>query len=193
MGLIFFDKSPRHVSLKQAQSLAIHAGNRIKKVAVSVDADNAYLDQIVEVMKPDMLQLHGSETVERVEQLKTRFNLPIMKAIAISDVADIENINSYFGVADRFLFDAKPPMGSELPGGNGVTFDWETMDALPKDVPYMLSGGLDISNICEALRRSSANAVDISSGVERFAGVKDIKLIEEFLAICHDCYSANHG
>ncbi len=193
MGLIFFEKSPRHVSLEQAKLLSEHAGDRIQKVAVSVNADDEYLDGIVAAVKPDMLQLHGKDTVERVEELKARFELPIMKVFAISDISDFESVKSYVGVADRFLFDAKPPKGSDLPGGNGVAFDWEIMDALPKDVPYMLSGGLDASNVCLALERSGANAVDVSSGVESSAGVKDIKLIEEFLAACHDCGAADNG
>ncbi len=193
MGLIFFEKSPRHVSLEQAQSLSEHAGERISKVAVTVNAQDDYLDNIVSVTKPDMLQLHGHESADRIQELKLRFGLPVMKAFAISEVSDFEKVKPYIGIADRFLFDAKPPEGSDLPGGNGVAFDWEIMDALPKDVPYMLSGGLDASNICEALKRSGAKAVDVSSGVERAVGVKDIKLIEEFLAACHDCDAAKHG
>ena len=187
MGLIFFEKSPRHVSIEQAKALSQHAGNRILKVAVTVNAQNDYLENIVSCMKPDILQLHGHESVDRIQELKQHFALPIMKAFAISEVSDFEKVKPYIGIADKFLFDAKPPKGSDLPGGNGVAFDWEIMDALPKDVPYMLSGGLDASNICEALKRSGAKAVDISSGVESAAGVKDIKLIEEFLVACHDC------
>ncbi len=187
MGLIFFEKSPRHVSVDQAQNLSNYAGNRIMKVAVNVNADDIYLEQIVEAMKPDMLQLHGNETVSRVEELKARYCLPAMKAFAISEISDFEKVKPYIGVADKLLFDAKPPKGSNLPGGNGVAFDWEIMDVLPKDVSYMLSGGLDASNICEAVKQSGASAVDISSGVESSAGVKDIKLIEKFLATCHGC------
>jgi len=193
MGLIFFEKSPRHVTLEQAGTLSRHAGNKIRKVAVSVDADDDYLDAIVDSMRPDMLQLHGRESVERVRQLRKKYNLPVMKAFAVSKASDLETIKPYMGIADRFLFDAKPPTGSDLPGGNGVAFDWEIMDALPQDVPYMLSGGLDAFNVCEAVERSGANAVDISSGVETAAGVKDTNLIEDFLATCRDCASAKHG
>ncbi len=193
LGFIFFEKSPRHITLEQACSLSNHAGKRVLKVAVSVNADDEYMADIVEAMQPDILQLHGSESVARVKELKVRYGLPIMKAFAISEKSDFEKVTPYIGVADRLLFDAKPPKGSDLPGGNGVAFDWEIMDALPKDVPYMLSGGLDASNVCEALSRSGANAVDISSGVESAAGVKDIKLIEDFLATCHDCGNANLG
>ena len=193
IGMIFFEKSPRHVGLEQARSLSEHAGNRIKRVAVSVNADDLYFDKIVEAVNPDMLQLHGSEPAKRVEELKTRFAVPVMKAIPISSPSDFDKVTPYLGIADMFLFDAKPPEGSDLPGGNGVAFDWEIMDALPRDVPYMLSGGLDASNVCQALELSGANAVDISSGVESAPGVKDIKLIKEFLAACHSCDNANRG
>lgn len=191
MGLIFFEKSPRHVGLDKAQSLSRHAGDRIQKVAVTVNADDDYMDNIINFMQPDILQLHGSESVERVKELRAKYGLPIMKAFAISETSDFEKITPYIGIADKFLFDAKPPKGSDLPGGNGVAFDWEIMDALPKNVPYMLSGGLDASNVCEAVERSGAKAVDISSGVESAAGVKNIKSIEEFLATCHQCDIVN--
>ena len=191
MGLIFFEKSPRHVSLEQAQSLSQHAGTRIQKVAVSVNADDEYMAEIVSAMQPDILQLHGNEMPDRVAELKSKYNLPVMKAFAISQTSDFEKLAPYIAIADKFLFDAKPPKGSQLPGGNGVAFDWEIMDALPNNVPYMLSGGLDASNVCEAVKRSHAKAVDISSGVESAAGVKNIKLIEEFLATCHQCDIVN--
>ncbi len=193
MGLIFFEKSPRHVSLEQSQGLSNHAADKIQKVAVSVNANADYMDGIIKAMQPDVLQLHGSESVERVRELKAKHNLPVMKAFAISEASDFEKVTPYIGIADKFLFDAKPPKGAELPGGNGVAFDWEIMDALPKNVPYMLSGGLDASNVCEAIERSGAKAVDISSGVESAAGVKNIKLIEEFLATCHQCDITNQG
>jgi phosphoribosylanthranilate isomerase len=193
MGLIFYEKSPRHVSLEAAKALSRHAGNRILKVSVSVNADDHYLDGIVEAMAPDILQLHGSESAERVCEVKTRYGLPVMKAFAISEKSDLEKIMPYMGIADRFLFDAKPPEGAKLPGGNGVAFDWEIMDALPDNVPYMLSGGLDASNVCDAIKRLDVKAVDISSGVERAPGVKDTKLIEDFLATCHTCATAKQG
>lgn len=182
MGLIFFEKSPRHVSVDKAGQLSEHAGDRITKVAVSVDASDEYLQQIVDHMQPDVLQLHGKETPERVQELKLRYGLPIIKAFAIRDVSDLEKAKSHIGVADLMLFDAKPPTGSDLPGGNGVAFDWDIMDQWPADVPYMLSGGLNVLNIREALARSGATAIDISSGVESSPGVKDQTLINEFLA-----------
>lgn len=192
IGLIFYEKSPRHVSLQQAESLSKHAGARIEKVAVSVNADDDYMDQIVKAMQPDILQLHGHESVKRVQELQARYGLPVMKAFAISEKSDFDKVKPYIGVADKFLFDAKPPKGSVLPGGNGVAFDWEIMDALPKDVPYMLSGGLDASNICEAIGKSGARAIDISSGVEKAPGIKDNNLIEEFLAVSHAFETTSH-
>ena len=181
MGFIFFEKSPRHVSVQTAKDLAAHVGDRIKKVAVSVDADDAYLDQIVAATNPDILQLHGKESRQRVEEIKARYNLPIMKAIAVRTRDDLEKAKDYLDVADMFLFDAKPPEGSDLPGGNGVAFDWEIMDHWDIDVPYMLSGGLDAGNVHDALQHSGANAVDVSSGVERAPGQKDLHLIQDFL------------
>lgn len=183
MGLIFFEKSPRNVSSELAGELSAQAGDRITKVAVTVDADNAFLDEIVKAVAPDMLQLHGEESPERVTELKTRYGLPVVKAIAVREPEDLERAKSYIGIADLFLFDAKPPKGSDLPGGNGVAFDWEIMDQWPSDVPYMLSGGLDAENIQEALKMSGANSVDVSSGVESAPGKKDPELIREFLNI----------
>ena len=186
MGMIFFEKSPRHVSLEQASRLSSHAGKRVRKVAVTVDASDDYIGEIVAAAEPDMLQLHGSETPERVKQLNSRFKLPIIKSIAVGARSDLDKIAPYEGIVDRFLFDAKPPAGSDLPGGNGVAFEWEIMDGLPDNVPYMLSGGLDATNLERAIRLSGATAVDISSGVESAPGVKDPKLIEAFLKTCRE-------
>ena len=186
MGLIFFEKSPRHVSLEIAQELSMHAGNRIKKVAVTVNADNAYLDQIVEAVEPDMLQLHGSESPARVQEIKGRYGLPVIKAFAIRDQADLEKAKEYREIADQFLFDAKPPKGSDLPGGNGVAFDWEIMDGWDVNMPYMLSGGLNLENITRAITRSGATSIDVSSGVESAPGIKDTDLIAAFLKKCRN-------
>lgn len=183
MGLIFFEKSPRHVSIELAEKLSAHAGDRIEKVAVTVNAGNSYLDQINAAVKPDLHQLHGSESVERVVEVKTRYGLPVIKALAINDVTDLEKAKPYIGITDHFLFDAKPPKGADLPGGNGVAFDWQVMDHWPEDVPYILSGGLNLNNISDAIRNSGAFGVDISSGVETSPGTKDSNLIREFLQI----------
>jgi phosphoribosylanthranilate isomerase len=182
IGFIFFPKSPRHVSVVQAALLRQAATGRAKAVAVSVDASDAALDAIVSEMKPDMLQLHGHETPERVRTVKARFCLPVMKAISIRERADFAQIAPYIGIADKFLLDAKAPKGSELPGGNGVSFDWTLLSALDPGLDYMLSGGLNAGNVAEALRISHAPGLDVSSGVESAPGVKDIVLIEEFFA-----------
>ena len=131
-------------------------------------------------MRPDMLQLHGSESPERVAELKARYGLPVMKAFSGRIAADLDAIGPYRGVADRFLFDAKPPAGSELPGGNGVPFDWRLLAGLDAEVDYMLSGGLNAANVGEALRLANPPGIDVSSGVESAPGVKEPALIEAF-------------
>lgn len=180
VGFIFFPKSPRYVLPADAGRLRKAAIGRAKAVAVTVDADDATLDAIVAAMTPDMLQFHGSETPERVSAAKAKYGLPVMKAFSIREAADLAAIEPYRGIADRFLFDAKPPKGAELPGGNGVPFDWRVLAALGPDVDYMLSGGLNAGNIGEALRLVSPAGIDISSGVESAPGTKDAGLIEAF-------------
>jgi len=180
VGFIFFPKSPRNIAPDEAGRLRQAARGRAKAVAVSVDADDATLDAIVAAMAPDMLQLHGEETPERVAAVKARHGLPVMKAVSIRDAADLAAIEPYRGVADRFLFDAKPPRGAELPGGNGVPFDWRVLATLPPGTDYMLSGGLNAGNIGEALRLVSPTGIDISSGVESAPGIKEVGLIEDF-------------
>jgi phosphoribosylanthranilate isomerase len=182
VGFIFFPKSPRNVDVATASALAARArAGGVKSVAVTVDADDAFLDEIVGAIQPDILQLHGAESPERVAAVKARYGLPVMKAFAIRSGEDLEKIEGYTSTADRFLFDAKPPIGSELPGGNGVAFDWQLLTALDDGVDYMLSGGLDLDNVAEALAISGARALDLSSGVESAPGVKDINKITVFL------------
>ena len=181
VGFIFFSKSPRHVEPEEAGRLRQGARDRALAVAVTVDADDAYLDLIVRTMAPDMLQLHGSETPERVGAVKERHGLPVMKALSISQASDLDRIDAYRGVADRLLFDAKPPKGSVLPGGNGVSFDWTILAALDRGVDYMLSGGLDAANVGDALHLAHPPGIDVSSGVERAPGVKDPAMIRDFL------------
>jgi phosphoribosylanthranilate isomerase len=180
VGFIFFPKSPRNIAPEEAANLREAARGRARAVAVSVDATDAELEAIVSAMAPDMLQLHGSESPDRVAAVKQRFGLPVMKALAIREASDLDAIQPYRGVADRFLFDAKPPAGSDLPGGNGVAFDWTLLSTLDADIEYMLSGGLNAENIGTALELTGAGAIDISSGVETAPGVKDIDLITEF-------------
>ena len=181
VGFIFFAKSPRNVAPDVAGRLRRAAAGRAKAVAVTVDADDATLDAIVAEMTPDMLQLHGGETPERVAAVRARYGLPVMKALAISEAADLALIEPFRGVADRFLFDAKAPRDSVLPGGNGVSFDWRLLANLDPGVDYMLSGGLDAANVGDALRLANPPGIDVSSGVESAPGVKDTALIADFL------------
>ncbi|MBZ9961879.1 phosphoribosylanthranilate isomerase [Mesorhizobium sp. BR1-1-14] len=180
VGFIFFAKSPRYIEPAAAGRLREAARGKALAVAVTVDANDSFLDDIVDSMRPDTLQLHGSETPERVAELKARYDLPVMKALPLSEAADLERIKPFVGVADRFLFDAKPPKGSELPGGNGVAFDWRVLTGLDAGLDYMLSGGLNAANIGDALRLASPPGIDVSSGVESAPGVKDPALIEQF-------------
>ena len=182
-GFIFFPKSPRYIDPEAAAPLAARAKQAgVVPVAVTVDADDAFLDAIVAAMRPGMLQLHGKETPERVAKLKARHGLPVIKALAISTADDLDRRLPYEGLIDRFLFDAKPPKGSELPGGNAVSFDWSLLASLPANVDYLLAGGLDADNVGEAVAIASPPGLDISSGVESAPGVKDIRLIEAFFA-----------
>ncbi|TCD16033.1 phosphoribosylanthranilate isomerase [Oricola cellulosilytica] len=182
VGFIFFEKSPRNVDADTAAALAAKARQKLAvPVVVTVDADDAALAEIIATVQPGMLQLHGDEPPERVADVRAKFGLPVMKALAIRDAADLEKIVPYRGIADRFLFDAKAPAGSELPGGNGISFDWRLLDAVDRDVDYMLSGGLDPENVAEAVVISGARALDVSSGVESAPGVKDKGRITAFL------------
>ncbi len=179
-GFIFFPKSPRNIEPEEAGRLRQAARGKALAVAVTVDADDAFLDRIVAAMAPDLLQLHGGETPERVAAVKARFRLPVVKAFSVRTAADLVAIEPYRGIADRFLFDAKPPRGSELPGGNGVSFDWALLAEIPAGTDYFLSGGLNAGNIGEALCVAAPPAIDISSGVESAPGIKDTALIEAF-------------
>ena len=181
IGFIFFEKSPRNVSPAEAAILRKMIAHRAKTVAVTVNADFDMLDEIVEIVAPDILQLHGNETPERAGEIKARYGLSIMKAFAIRTLDDMKAANQYTGIADTLLFDAKPPKGSELPGGNGVSFDWSLLAKFKSKTPIMLSGGLNRENIIDAIAIAKPDGVDISSGVETKPGVKDTGLISQFL------------
>jgi phosphoribosylanthranilate isomerase len=180
VGFIFFPKSPRNIAPQEAGRLREAALGRAKAVAVTVDADDALLDAIVAAMAPDMLQLHGKESPARVAEVKARYGLPAMKALSVSEAADVTAAEAYRGVADRMLFDARPPKGAELPGGNGVPFDWRILDGYRGD--YFLSGGLTPENVGAAIRLLEPPGLDVSSGVESAPGVKDAELIAAFFA-----------
>lgn len=188
LGFIFFEKSPRNVTPQEAAQLVAQAGD-CPAVAVTVDASNDFLDDIVATMAPKILQLHGQESVERVAEVKARYGLPVIKCFSIKSAEDLAKVSLYENVADRLLLDAKPPKGSDLPGGNGVSFDWSLVETLQSRLPVWLSGGLNIENLASALEvvRSDKNAftgLDVSSGVESAPGVKDITKLREFLAAC---------
>lgn len=186
IGFIFFEKSPRNIEPDLAGRLADLVRGRAKTVAVTVNADDDDMDEIVHLLKPDILQLHGGETPEQLLRTKAIYGLPVMKAFAIRDAQDFDRIDPYIGIADRFLFDAKAPAGSELPGGNGVSFDWTLLRSLDASIDYMLSGGLNKDNIAEALKETGARGIDISSGVESAPGIKDLSLIDAFFDAIRD-------
>lgn len=181
VGFVFFPPSPRHIGPELARALGARVNGRAVKVALSVDASNEALATIVEALKPDMLQLHGKETPERVAVIRSRFGLPVMKALPVVERADLSPIRQYANVADRIIFDARAPETATRPGGLGKPFDWTLLKGLDLKIPYMLSGGLDASNVAEALRITRAPGVDVSSGVERVPGVKDVNKIRAFI------------
>lgn len=182
-GFVFFPKSPRAVSADVAQALAVDAPVGLAKVALVVDADDALIDEITTKVPLDMLQLHGKESPERVAELRARTGLPVMKAIGVSGEDDLPAIDVYSQVADQLLIDAKAPKGAELPGGNGLSFDWRLLAGRKYWTrPWMLAGGLTPDNVAEAVRLTGARQVDVSSGVESAPGVKDTGLIADFVA-----------
>ena len=180
IGFIFFEKSPRYIEPDVAGRLAEAARGKAKIVAVTVNPTNDDLDEIVALLRPDMIQLHGDESPERVLTIKAVYGLPVMKAFSVRTSEDLQRVEAYIGIADRFLFDAKPPKGSELPGGNGVSFDWSLLSWLDDSVDYMLSGGLNKDNIAEAMAITKAPGIDVSSGVESAPGTKDVAMIDRF-------------
>ena len=182
LGFVFFPKSPRHVSLLDAAALMVDVPIGIAKVALTVNADDATLDQIVRETTVDMLQLHGSESPQRVAEVKARFGLPVMKAIGIAGPDDVAQIDLYAPVADQLLIDANAPKGADLPGGNGITFDWRLVQRKYWPCPWMLAGGLTPENVADAARLTGAKQVDVSSGVETAPGIKDERLIAAFCA-----------
>ncbi|HEY6705294.1 MAG TPA: phosphoribosylanthranilate isomerase [Xanthobacteraceae bacterium] len=180
VGFVFFPPSPRHLSL-EARELGRQAKGRAAKVALTVDADDATLENIVETLRPDLLQLHGKETIARVRDIKAKFAIPVMKVIAVETSTDLAALPGYASVADRILFDARAPKGATRPGGLGAVFDWHVLEKLDLQLPFMVSGGLSADNLAEAVRVTRAGGVDVSSGVESAPGVKDPELIRNFI------------
>ena len=181
VGLVFFPKSPRHLDLAAAGRLAAQARGRAVIVALAVDPEDAMLAALMAKVAPDALQLHGRETPDRVRRVRDITGRPVIKALGIRGAADLADTPAYAAVADRLLFDAKPPGDAILPGGNGQSFDWTLLAGLDLTVPFMLSGGLTIGNVDEAIRVTGTPAVDVSSGVESAPGVKDAGKIRAFV------------
>lgn len=183
VGFVFFAKSPRNVTVEQARALALNVPPGVAKVALVVDADDATLDEIVGQVPLDMLQLHGQENPDRVTEIRTRYGLPVMKAIGIAEASDLAQIDRYTPVADQLLIDTKMPKGADRPGGNGQTFDWQLLAGRKYwTKPWMLAGGLTRDNVAEAVRVTGARQVDLSSAVETSPGVKDAQLMTRFAA-----------
>ncbi len=181
VGFVFFPKSPRNVTIAQAAELAIEVPLGVAKVALVVDADDALLDQITSAMPLDMLQLHGKETPERVTEIRARYGLPVMKAVGLATPEDVRQIDIYAQVADQILVDAKPAPASDLPGGNGMVWDWALARRKYWTRPWMLAGGLTAENVAQAIDLTGARQVDVSSGVESAPGVKDADKIRAFI------------
>jgi phosphoribosylanthranilate isomerase len=181
VGFVFFPPSPRHLGLETARELGRQAKGRAVKVALTVDADDTTLSNIVETLQPDILQLHGRETVARLRDIKQKFGLPVMKALAVETAADLAPLSGFAAVADRILFDARAPKEATRPGGLGAVFDWHVLEKLDLKLPFMVSGGLHADNVAEAVRVTRAGGVDVSSGVEGSPGVKDPEMIRAFI------------
>jgi len=182
LGFVFFPPSPRNLGLGAARDLALEVPPGVARVALTVDATDAELESILDAVPIDMLQLHGAEDPARVAEVRTRFGLPVMKAVGIADAADLPRLDAFAGVADQLLVDARPPRGATLPGGNGLAFDWRLIAGRRWPVPWMLAGGLTPENVAEAIRLTGARQVDVSSGVESAPGLKDPARIAAFCA-----------
>lgn len=181
VGLVFFAKSPRNVSPAKAGQLAARAGDRAKIVGLFVDPEPEAVDRVRAAVRLDVIQLHGHEPPQFVAHLRSTTGLEIWKAVAVRCAADLAAAGDYHGAADRILYDAKPPEGAVLPGGNGLRFDWTLLDGFRHPLPWALSGGLDPDNVGDAIARTGATLVDVSSGVESAPGVKDVDKIAAFL------------
>ncbi len=181
VGFVFFPASPRNVRPELAARLAEPARNKAGVVAVTVDADDQALDVIMAVLKPDLIQLHGRETPQRAAAIAARTGVGVIKALPVSEAADLSAASAFDGAVDHLMFDAKPPKGSSLPGGVGASFDWTLLAGRRFQRPHFLAGGLDPWNVRDAAKLSGAPLVDVSSGVERGPGLKDPGLISAFL------------
>ena len=181
LGFVFFPKSPRHVEVATARDLALDVPVGVAKVALVVNATDAELDRITSEVPLDMLQLHGKESPERVAEIRSRYGLPVMKAVGVASAEDVPTLDAYGMVCDQLLVDAKAPKGADLPGGNGLSFDWRLISKRAWNRPWMLAGGLTPENVVLAIQMTGAKQVDVSSGVESAPGVKDAGKIRAFI------------
>jgi len=181
IGVVFYEKSPRFVTIDRAAELFDMVPEEIGRVGLFVNPDNALLDQVMNNLRLDYFQLHGTESPERVEEIRLEYGMPVIKAIAVGSAEDLDAAHAYADVADWLLFDAKAPAGADRPGGNAVSFDWTLLSGRKWPCPWMLAGGLTPENVAEAVRLSGARAVDVSSGVESSPGVKDFEKIDAFI------------
>lgn len=182
IGVVFFEKSPRHVSIERAAELLEFVPEEVQRVGLFVEPDDALLDAVMNNVRLDLFQFHGKETPERVEAVRMEYGMPVIKAVGISVAADLGLADAYAEAADWLLFDAKAPPEADRPGGNAAAFDWTVLKGRRWPLPWLLAGGLTADNVAEAVRLSGAKAVDVSSGVETAPGVKDAALIAKFIA-----------
>ena len=172
VGLVRFPKSPRHLKMTEAAALARHAEGAARTVVVTVDATDGEIAQIVDEIAPDLIQLHGRESPERAAMVARRWNVGVVKALPVREADDLARAGDYADAVDWLLFDAKAPEGADLPGGNGEAFDWTLLRGFEPGVRWFLAGGLHAGNVAEAVKRSGARALDLSSGIEDAPGVK---------------------
>ncbi len=185
-GLVFHPRSPRFVTPDAARALAERMRGRLKIVALIADLDDAAIESVIRTVRPDVLQLHGSETVARTAEIRARFGVPVIKALAIADAADLAAVPEFESAADMLLFDARPPSGAERGGGHGAAFDWKILQGRSFSKPWFLAGGLTPDNVTRAVELSGAKMVDVSSGVETAPGIKSAARIAEFAAAARE-------
>ncbi len=179
-GFVHFAKSPRHLELKAINEFISQAKTRIKSVVLLVNPDDELLEKVT-LLQPDYIQLHGNESLERVSEIKQKYNIAIIKALPIAFIADLEQVAHYNKIADLIILDAKTPKNSSNPGGMGKSFDWDILKSLANDIKFMLSGGLNIDNVSIAVSSIKPYGLDVSSGVEIERGKKDAKMILQFI------------
>jgi phosphoribosylanthranilate isomerase len=193
VGFVRFPKSPRHVSLDLGHRLSLQARGRAQRVVLLVNPEDEAVAQAIEAINPDLIQLHGSESPERVAEIRSMVRRPVMKAFGIAEASDLQALGPYAGGVDHILLDAKPPRTTDaLPGGNGISFDWRLLNRLDPRLFFMLSGGLNPDNVAEAIRLTKPQAVDVSSGVESGPGLKDPARIEAFIRAARTAFAAAH-